>query len=215
MATIAAVTVMALAVPAQAMTNGGFETGDFSGWTVADQAGGSGSWFVYSGTTTPINGFTIAAPPQGTFAAVTDQTGGGSHVLYRIVRVPPNARLSFFVYYENRVPTFCSPPTLDFTTPCNQQYRIDLLRSSANPFSVAPADVLRTLFATQPGDPVSLAPTLQRFNLSKLAGQRVMLRVAETDNQFFFNASVDRVTLRGKRRRSAPPSCTTRDVVNC
>jgi hypothetical protein len=78
-----------LAVPgvssAATIVNGGFETGSFTGWTVVNQSGGSGDWFVYTGTASPQSGFAIAAPPEGTHAAVTDQTGPGSHVLYQDV----------------------------------------------------------------------------------------------------------------------------------
>src|SRR5215210_103479 len=67
------------------VANGGFGAGSFAGWSVANQAGGSGDWFVYTGTSTPLNGFPVAAPPEGTHAAVTDQGGPGSHVLYQDV----------------------------------------------------------------------------------------------------------------------------------
>src|SRR5262245_47193349 len=63
---------------AATIVNGGFETGDFTGWTVVNQPGGSGDWFVYSGTDSPLSHFSIAAPPEGTHAAVTDQHGPGS-----------------------------------------------------------------------------------------------------------------------------------------
>src|SRR5829696_9608242 len=72
------VSVTTIGVP-----NGDFETGDFTHWNGANQISGSGDWFVYSGTTSPLSGFNIAAPPQGNFAATTDQQNPGSHVLYR------------------------------------------------------------------------------------------------------------------------------------
>src|SRR5262245_4489639 len=53
------------------VVNGGFETGDFTGWTVVDQTDSSGSWFVYSGTESPFSAFPIAAPPQGQFGATS------------------------------------------------------------------------------------------------------------------------------------------------
>src|SRR5215213_11504738 len=65
------------------VANGGFEAGDLGHWTVVDQAGGNGSWFAHTGTTSPLTNTTIAAPPDGSFAAVTDQNAPGSHVLYR------------------------------------------------------------------------------------------------------------------------------------
>jgi hypothetical protein len=101
---------------AATIANGGFESGDFTGWTVVNQPGGSGDWFVYSGTSSPLNGFTIAAPPEGTHAAVTDQGGPASHVLYQDVALEAGFKhtLSFDVYYNNHASAFATPPSLDF-----------------------------------------------------------------------------------------------------
>jgi hypothetical protein len=187
------VTVEAIGVP-----NGGFETGDFTGWNVRNQIDGSGDWFVYSGTLSPLSGFDIAAPPQGNFAATTDQTGPGSHVLYRNIKLASGMehRLSFYLYYENRAGEFFTPRTLDYTVFPNQQYRVDILRPKANPFTVDPDDIRATLFRTRVGDPNSLPPTLMTFDLTRFAGKTVRLRFAEVDNQFYFLASVDRVRVR-------------------
>jgi hypothetical protein len=183
------------------VANGGFETGTFAGWTVVNQPGGSGDWFVYTGTSTPLNGFPVAAPPEGAHAAVTDQGGPGSHVLYQDVALEAGFRhtLSFQIYYVNQAGVFFSPPTLDFTAEANQQYRVDVLRPTADPASVAPGDVLATIFRTQPGDPATLAPTPITFDLTPFAGTTVRLRFAEIDNQLFFNASVDAVAIQSVR----------------
>ncbi len=141
--------------------NGDFETNSFAGWTVFNQAGGSGSWFTYTGNTSPLSNLTISSPPEGRFAAVTDQTGPGTHILYRDVTVPAGtSSLSFFLYYINRSSSFVAPPTLDYTVNPNQQYRVDVMRTSAPIMSVASGDVLANLFITNPGAPLTLAPTL-------------------------------------------------------
>ena len=182
--------------------NGGFENGNFKGWTRANQSGGSGNWFVYSGTLSPLSGFNIAAPPDGRFAATTDQTGPGSHVLYRNIHLKRGMKhkLSFYLYYRNRAERFFTPNTLDYTVDPNQQYRVDLLRPTANPFTVNPDAILKRLFRTEVGDPKSLRPTLMTFDLTPFAGKTVRLRFAEVDNQGFFLASVDRVKVTSKRR---------------
>jgi len=81
---IAAVAALAATSPVAAanlITNGNFETGTLSGWTLADS--GSGSWFVIgNGAGTAISGFptpTLAA--GGSFVAMTDQSNPGSHNL--------------------------------------------------------------------------------------------------------------------------------------
>jgi hypothetical protein len=182
---------------AASFTNGGFETGDFTGWTVVNQAGSSGNWYVYTGTTSPASGATIAAPPEGTHAATSDQTNPGSHQLYQDVTLEPGAKqtLTFTLYYKNNAGSFASPSTLDYNTFPNQQYRVDVMKPSAPVNSVAPGDVLKNLFQTQPGDPNTLAPTVMSFDLSQFAGQTVRLRFAETDNQGTFQASVDAVRI--------------------
>ena len=49
---------------ANLITNGGFENGggSLTGWTETDQAAGSGSFFLQSGTGSPLNGFPVPAP---------------------------------------------------------------------------------------------------------------------------------------------------------
>lgn len=188
----------AIAPPVGAgIINGGFETGNFTGWTVVNQVDGSGDWFVYSGTVSPLSFFTIAAPPEGNFAATSDQTGPGSHILFQDVALAPSQEhaLSFILYYENQNGDFFTPASLDYTVFPNQQYRVDVMDPAAPVDSVAPGDVLANLFQTRVGDPASLAPTLMTFSLSAFAGRTVRLRFAEVDNQFFFQGSVDAVAI--------------------
>jgi len=162
LAVIVAASAVAGTATAGTFVNGGFETGTFFGWSTADQAGGSGAWFIQSGTTSPLNGFPVFAPPQGHFQAMTDQSGPGSHVLYQNIGVAPGDSLSFWVDYVNEAGLFCTPATLDYTAGCNQQFRVDIMTPSSDPFSVAPGDVLKNAFQTQVGDPTSLAPTRGR-----------------------------------------------------
>jgi hypothetical protein len=184
------VTVTTIGVP-----NGGFETGDFTHWNGANQISGSSDWFVYEGTESPLSGFRIAAPPQGNFAATTDQENPGSHILYRNIKLESGMRheLSFYLYYRNRAGEFFARDTLDFRVEPNQQYRVDLLRPKADPFTVDPEVIRARLFRTGVGDPNRKQPTLMTFNLTRFAGDTVRLRFAEVDNQGFFQASVDRV----------------------
>src|SRR6266849_1722949 len=63
------------------ITNGDFETGDVQGWNVDNQAGGSGTFLVTSGTTAPISDLPIAGPAGGMFYGLSDQPGPGAHAL--------------------------------------------------------------------------------------------------------------------------------------
>ena len=61
--TLVALALTVGAVLATGTTNGDFETGTLSGWTVVDNADFPGSWFAYSGTSAPLSGRRVAAPP--------------------------------------------------------------------------------------------------------------------------------------------------------
>jgi hypothetical protein len=185
---------------AGSITNGGFETGSFFGWGLANQAGGSGSWYVQGAPLSPLNGFTVPAPPEGNHAAMTDQGAPGSHVLYQTLPVAWGDVLSFWVYYRNNAGVFCTPASLDYGGGCNQQYRVDIMTPSSSLWSVASGDVLSTPFQTQVGDPTSLAPTLVTVSLNRWACTFIRLRAAETDNQSFFNAGLDGVQIAHQQR---------------
>ena len=103
----------ALTLPVQAdlITNGGFESG-LTGWTRVDQVGSDGTFFVQSGTTSPVLGNPVPAPPQGSRAAMTDAEAGGSHVLYQDFVVPTGLTtvfLTFDLFIHNWANEFVSP----------------------------------------------------------------------------------------------------------
>jgi hypothetical protein len=204
---LAAIVAVALtsARPAQAsniILNGGFET-FFAGWTMVDQAGGSGGWFQQAGNISPLNGFLVGVPPQGSLAAMTDQTGPGSHVLYQDIVIPAAvsaATLDFQYFISNQATAFYTPASLDVLGGFpNQQARVDFITTSADPFSVAAGDVLLNIFQTQVGDPATQPYTLLSTDVTAFlqahAGQTIRLRFTESDNQLFFNFGIDAVSL--------------------
>ena len=207
---ILGVAVAALAVatsgPARsaAIANGGFEAG-FSGWTRSNQIGSEGSFNLQSGTTSPILGDPVPAPPQGNVAAMTDSQGPGSHLLYQDFLVAgPASLLSFDLFIGNRSNLFSTPASLDFAVTSqigaqtlNQQARVDIVRAAADPFSVAAADILQSLYLTQVGDPLvrgyfSVTRDLSVF-FGAHGGETLRLRFAEVDNVAPFQFGVDNV----------------------
>ena len=66
---------------------------------------------------------------------------------------------------------------------------------AADPFTVAPADVLLNAYQTLPGDPPVSGYTRVTADASAYRGQTVCLRFAEVDNQFFFHAAVDDINI--------------------
>jgi len=134
---------------------------------------------------------------------MTDAQGPGSHVLYQDFTVPLTlsvATLRFDLYINNHANAFFSPASLDFSLPAlSQQFRVDIVTTSADPFSVGVADVLMNLYRTMPGDPLVSGYTTITVDLTTFLaahpGETLRLRFAEVDNVQVMNAGVDRVSL--------------------
>lgn len=192
----------AQALPMELITNGGFETGDFSGWTVTDQTGSFGSFFIDDADgLTPDSGFGTVGPAAGAFYAVSDQQGAGAHALTQGFTVPVGATsvlLTFdmFVNDHNGAGALVNPAGLDYTASPNQHARVDILTAGAGALSTAAADVVTNLYLGVDGTPPN-PYTAYSFDLSALLapGTSYQLRFAEVDNQWFFNQGVDNVSL--------------------
>ena len=193
-------------VPAHAapIVNGGFEAG-MANWTVASQAGSDGGFMLQSGAASPVNGMPVPAPPEGSNAAMTDAEAGGSHLLYQDfmqTTAVGSARLSFDLFIGNRADAFFLPDplTLDWATAAlNQQARVDLLRSTSDPFSLAAGDLLLNLFATGLTDPLVSGYNHFEIDITALLNanlnQGLRLRFSEVDNVNMFQFGVDNVVL--------------------
>jgi hypothetical protein len=178
-------------------TNGGAGSNTFSGWTVVDQAGGSGSWFAVSALTAPLSGLPVPGPGEGVFQALTDQTGPGAHVLYQDIVLPSRTplTLSFYLHYVSAASlTTPASGTLDYTSGMNQQFRVDVMDPAAGVSDVG-TGVLMNVYRTNTGDATTLAPRLVVADLSAFAGRAVRIRFAETDNSGNFFVGVDAVSL--------------------
>lgn len=204
---MALLTIGAAGVSANTVVNGGFETGDFEGWTVVNEPEPpTGSWVVYGGGgPTP--------PPEGEFAALTEQEDPGTHVLYQDVPIEAGQPyLSMTVFYSSNAPIVVpTPDTLEAAGPGdeNQQYRIEVMNPAAPLDSVEPSDIFATVFRTLDGDPASIDQRKVGVDLSAFVGQTVRLRLAEADNRGFFNAGVDAVATGPVPSPSPPASPTT------
>jgi hypothetical protein len=87
----------------QLITNGGFETGDFTGWNVSIQPGSGslpGSFFIDDADGfTPVSGQPTVGPASGSFYAVTDQDNPGAYALKQTFTVP-GAASSVILSYD-------------------------------------------------------------------------------------------------------------------
>ena len=172
-------------------SNGGVGTNVFTDWTVENLFGGTGDWLVQTGTASPMNGFPVDPPPEGAFAAMTDQPGPGTHVLHQVLQVPAaGVILTCEVFVNNLAGVYFNPGSLDFNVFPNQHTRIDIMDPAA-PIDDVGAGVLLNMFVTNPGAPAVIPYTLVTADLTPFAGLPVRLRVAEVDNQGNMNVGVD------------------------
>ncbi|MBA3865797.1 MAG: hypothetical protein H0X42_05545 [Solirubrobacterales bacterium] len=176
------------AAAAANVVNGDFEAGNLSGWHVHQETE-AGDWFAYRGTAESIsegNNRPLPQPPQGTFAAAADEAGPDSLILWQDIGLEPNRRhqLALTAYYEAfqklAIPT---PDTLSASEEAlggqvDQQFRIDVMKPTAPLESLAPEDILLTVFQTKAGDPDTMAATRITASLNQFAGQTVRLRFA-------------------------------------
>jgi len=188
------------------VVNGGFETGDFTGWAVR-QSTGAGRWYAHKGTEPPIEhergAVSVQPPPQGAFAAITDQANPETLLLYQDLQLEPGTayKLSLLAYYDSySALTIPSPDTLSVDeevlgSKANQQFRIDVIKPEAAPDTVAPGDILATVFQTRDGGARKMEPTRFVADLAPFAGQTVRLRIAVAVTEEVLNAGIDAVSL--------------------
>ena len=179
--------------------------GPFAGWSVADQAGGSGSWFIDTDGTAPISGLATAGPASGTFYALTDQTGPGAHVLEQSFFVPLGAT-SVIVSFDMFRNDWDSGPIvnaagLDYTAVPNQHARVDIMTAIAGAFSTAGVDIVANIVAAGVdvgADPHAYTPYLIDITSFVTPGTTYKVRFGEVDNQSFFNQGVDNVSIQAQ-----------------
>ncbi len=214
---VAGIACAALLAPGSAgaanVVNGDFETGNLQGWSV-HRSLEAGNWFAYKGTDEP---YVVKrsppppqpqvdppqAPPQGKYAAGTDEINPDTLILYQDVALPAgqSQTLTLLAYYSSSVPIAVpGSGTLSVESEAlegqaNQQYRIDVVKPEAPLDSVDPNDILRTVFRTVPGSPKTMLPTRLSADLSAFAGQTVRLRFAVAAHEEILTAGVDDVAI--------------------
>lgn len=205
------------AAPVELIENGGFETGDFSGWTVNNQVDGNGDWFVGTpGESLPLSGEPTAANPAGgSFYAVTDQGGAGAHVLIQNFTVPFDATgvaLTFqmFVNDWSDLGPIVDPAGLDYAVGANQHARVDILAADADDFDTGSGVIANLFLGVDEGEDPN-PYTDYAFDLTGLLtpGETYRLRFGEVDNQFFQNMGVDNVSLIADAAQVPEPAALT------
>lgn len=178
-------------------TNGGPNSNVLQGWSIVDEAGGSGTWVAQTGATGPVTSSCgpddVDPPPDGSFAAMTTQAAQGSHALYQDVTIPAGATAVLsFQFFIRSVASLVAARDLSFQSGPNQQFRADIIDPSANPFTV---DVLQNILLIADGNPRRSGYASHSVVLNGFGGRTIRLRFTEVDNQGCFYAGVDNVRL--------------------
>jgi len=173
------------------LVNGGFETGDFTGWKTVN--GGYGAWVINDGTLDPTGPEGTNAPLFGKFNAMIAQIGSGQHLLYQDVFIPPDALTAEWSWWD-RIRNYAA-----YFTP-SQVYRVEVRDTNHA--------VLATAFTTELGDPLLNDWQQRRFDLTPFRGRVVRLAFQEEDNTGYFNVLLDDVSV----RLGQPEAPTTHDV---
>ncbi len=182
------------------LTNGGFETGDFTAWGVTVLPASGGNLTVESSATGPLSANANAGPSTGSFFALSDQTGPGTYALTQGFSVAPGTTsviLKFDLFANNyAASTIVDPIGLDHTGPANQHARVDLLTAAAGAFDTGGGVIANFYLGADAG--ANPNPwTSYTIDLTGLAlvGGTYQIRFAEVDNQLFFNMGVDNVSI--------------------
>jgi subtilisin family serine protease len=163
--------------------NGGFETGDFTGWGQINS--GSGGIVVDDGSFDPPGPGGPVAPFAGGFSAATFQGGPGVHTLFQDVTLSVgllSATLLWGDNLQNHAGVFVDPL---------QEWRVEVWDPADN-------SVLAELFSTEPGDPPIQGWTERAGDLSPWIGQTIRIAFTQQDALFYFNARLDEVRIVGQ-----------------
>lgn len=174
------------------VNNGGFETGNFSGWSAVSNGGTSGCgtnlWTVNATGAQGCGG--TPAPTSGTYAAYNtfDGVANQPFLLSQSLALPSSvsgATLSFLETYNMRM----------FQQGTLRTFRVDL-------YDAANSALLANLFSIQPASNAVIPWTLQSLDVSgavsALAGQTVTLRFSNIIPQSYTGPAgfgVDNISL--------------------
>lgn len=180
--------------------NGDFETGDFTGWTVTDQAGSFGTFFIDDADGfTPFSNHSTVGPAAGLLYAVADQNGPGTHVLTQSFTVPAAASsvtLSFNMFVNDWSDVGPSDQGLDYTLFPNQHARVDIMSAAAGPFDTGTGVLANVYLGVDGGpDPHAYTPYVFDITAAVAGGGTFVVRFAEAQNQFYQNLGVDNVSI--------------------
>ena len=198
---------------AASITNGGFETGDHTGWTVVKQENSGGDRFITEGATTQLTGSSIPNPTEGSFFSVTAQGGPGSYVLFQdiVLESDSSHTLSFDWFAQDYFNAGVSDAgNMSKDSFPNHHFRVDIVDTSFTDWfgPSSSAGVLANLIS-----PTAEAPLVEGFNnatfdLTAFSGSTVRLAFRNVEYKGFFHAGVDNVQIQSASIASVPEPTT-------
>jgi hypothetical protein len=161
------------------LANGGFETGDLSGW-VQDNSG-DGSFVINDGLFDPAGPENPSPPLEGKFSITTQQGAPGRLVLFQDVTLPAGALsavLSWHDHIRNHASLYVEP---------DQQFRVEI-RTTDN-------QLLTTAFTTSADLPLLNDWAQRTFDLASYIGKTIRIAFIVQATYGYFNVSLDAVSL--------------------
>lgn len=187
-------------IPGELLVNGGFETGDFFGWTVVnDDPEGHGRVEINNGTLDTGVGGDPFAPIEGQVDAVLHGFGTSIKQIHQFFVVPTGITSASLSWSDRLV-----NEAVDFVDP-DQEFRVQIEDVDGN--------LLQEVFSTNPGDLLSqTGPNSRAFDITALLlaqqGQTLRVSFIEEDSSAFFSAWIDsvslNVTVAGSDQRGIP-----------
>lgn len=178
------------------ISNGGFESGTFAGWTQVTNTANS-RFYINNGTLKPFSPDPALPPYAGSFSALGDENGAGIFYMYQTVSIPTNitfATLSWAHRIRNFYSAFGS----------TQEFQVRVCDTNNN--------VLATPFTTNPGDPLLQDWVQNSYDMSSFAGKTVRVMFWLDPGSYYLDVHLDNVSLQINASATNVLGAITNDV---
>lgn len=195
---IAALAVTGAARADELIVNGGFETGDLTGWTVGAAGPYENGFYVSSSTTPPVGSDpnTVAGPASGTYYAIGDEHGPGYSYLAQTFTTSAGSTddLSFSMFVDNYNPVQNSSGPISDPDGDEEFGVVQILAAGSSLTDTS--GVLATYYLGADGA-ANNPYTSYNFDISNIVGGggSYILEFANTECCYFLEQGVDDVSI--------------------